>query len=59
LPHYPDVAPVRVAFEDDSDLEVLDRVARACADMTRRNAENVRGTSVEHIVGESIPVGAG
>jgi hypothetical protein len=40
---------VRVIFENDKDLESLERTARALAEIARRDAENVRGTSVEKI----------
>ena len=30
-------------------LEILERVARACAEQARKDAENVRGTTVEKI----------
>jgi hypothetical protein len=34
-------------------LEILERVARACAEQARKDAENVRGTTVEKIHRES------
>jgi hypothetical protein len=40
---------VRDVFEGNSQLEVLECVARACADQARRDAEAVKGTSVEKI----------
>jgi len=43
------VPRARVEFEDDSQLEILERVARACAEQARTDAENVRGTTVERI----------
>jgi hypothetical protein len=38
-----------VVFEDESDLEILERAARALAERARRDAENVRGTTIEKI----------
>ena len=47
--HYRDVPRVRVIFENDRDLELLKRMARGLAEIARKDAENVRGTSVEQI----------
>ncbi len=40
---------MRVIFENDGDLEVLERMARALAETARQDAESARGTSVEKI----------
>jgi hypothetical protein len=34
---------------NDDPLEILERVARACAEQARRDAENLRGTTAENI----------
>jgi aminoglycoside phosphotransferase (APT) family kinase protein len=44
---------VRVVFEDESDLEMLERAARALAELARIDAEGARGNTIEKIHRES------
>ena len=47
--HYRGVPRARVVFEDESDLEILERAARAFAERARIDAEGTKGTSIEQI----------
>jgi hypothetical protein len=44
---------VRVVFEDESDVEILERAARALEERARIDAEGTKGTSIEEIHRES------
>jgi hypothetical protein len=49
LRQHREVPRLRVVFEDEGDLQFLERAARALAEQARIDAENVRGTTVEKI----------
>jgi predicted glycoside hydrolase/deacetylase ChbG (UPF0249 family) len=44
---------VRVVFEDESDVEILERAARALEERALIDAEGTKGTSIEEIHRES------
>jgi hypothetical protein len=44
---------VRVVFEDESDVEILERAARALEERARIDTEGTKGTSIEEIHRES------